>query len=48
MAPAAYCDAVPGYDHDSEQEAVLNHGDKIDERLAIVLFPEFHGIPYAR
>ena len=44
---AAYCDAVPGYDHNDEQEAVLRYGDKITEPFARVLFPEFESLPYA-
>ena len=44
---AAYCDAVPGYDHDSEQTAVLLHGEKLHEAFARVLFPEFNSLPYA-
>src|SRR5258706_4411049 len=44
---AAYCDAVPGYDHDDEQGAVLLHGDKLNETFARVLFPEFASLPYA-
>ena len=44
---AAYCDAVPGMDHDQEQEAVLAHGDKLSESVAVMLFPEFNGMPYA-
>jgi len=43
----AYCDAVPGNNHDLEQDDVRNHGDKLDESLARVLFPEFHQLPYA-
>lgn len=44
---AAYCDAVPGYDHDHEERAVLLRGDKLPERVAVALFPEFDGVPYA-
>lgn len=44
---AAYCDAVPGYDHDNEERAVLLRGDKLPERVAAALFPEFDGVPYA-
>jgi hypothetical protein len=44
---AAYCDAVPGYDHDNEQAAVLLHGGKLSERVARILFPEFADLPYA-
>ena len=43
----AYCDAVPGNDHDAEQQAVLDHGDKLGEDIARRLFPGYCGIPYA-
>lgn len=45
---AAYVDAVPGQNHDRELEAVLDHGDKLEENIARCLFPEFKAIPYAR
>ena len=44
---AAYIDAVPGYDHRTEHTAVLDHGSKLDESVARVLFPEFAEVPYA-
>jgi len=44
---AAYCDAVPGYDHNAEYDAVLANGDKLMEEIARVLFPMFDDIPYA-
>lgn len=44
---AAYCDAVPGYNHDREYEAVLKHGTKIPEKMARVLFPRMKEVPYA-
>lgn len=44
---AAYIDAVPGMNHAMEADAVLNHGDKLDERIARAVFPEFEGVPYA-
>lgn len=44
---AAYMDAVPGCNHDSEQEAVLRHGDKLLEETARFFFPEFDWVPYA-
>ncbi len=44
---AAYCDAVPGDDHDREEHAVLNHGTKVHEPWARVIFPEFDDVPYA-
>lgn len=44
----AYVDAVPGVNHDHEEGAVFDYGDKLDERLALAIFPRFEGIPYAR
>ena len=44
---AAYCDAVPGIDHSREMAEVLRAGDKLGERIARHLFPQFDGIPYA-
>jgi len=44
---AAYVDAVPGKSHAGEWEPVLEHGAKLDERLARVLFPEFDDLRYA-
>lgn len=43
----AYCDAVPGNHHDYEMSEVLDHGDKLGEEVARVLFPEMEGVPYA-
>ena len=43
----AYIDAVPGYDHNAERVGVLRHGSKLGERIALILFPQFEGIPYA-
>ncbi len=43
----AYCSAVRGYDHGLEQQAVLDHGDKLPERIARAIFPRFESIPYA-
>lgn len=45
---AAYCDAVPGFNHATEYDEVLKHGDKLMEEIARVLFPIFKDIPYAR
>lgn len=45
---AAYCNAVPGYSHQHEANAVLESGDKLPEGVARQLFPIFDGIPYAR
>lgn len=44
---AAYIDAVHGHDHDYEVRAVLDHGDKLPEEVARVLFPQFKEVPYA-
>lgn len=44
----AYIDAVPGKLHDVEQQYVLDRGDKMDEGMARMLFPEFNDLPYAR
>jgi hypothetical protein len=43
----AYVDAVPGLDHRRERDAVLDHGAKLDETMARILFPEFNEVPYA-
>ena len=45
---AAYCDAVPGENHDREECPVLDYGAKLDESLARLLFPQFDEVPYAR
>lgn len=45
---SAYCDAVPGWDHDFEWPAVLSNGDKLTEEVARALFPQFKDIPYSR
>lgn len=44
---AAYCDAVPGQCHRDEWQAVRDHGAKLDEAVARVLFPAFDEVPYA-
>ena len=44
---AAYVDAVPGYDHDQEWQAVLDHGSKLSEHVARAMFPQFKDVPYA-
>lgn len=43
---AAYIDAVPGQNHNNEWQQVRDHGDKISERVARVLFPEFDKLRY--
>ena len=45
---AAYIDAVPGRNHAHEEAAVLDHGTKLLEEVARVLFPQFDDIPYAK
>jgi len=44
---AAYVDAVPGWNHQAEEQHVLQHGDKLQESVARALFPNFEGVPYA-
>jgi hypothetical protein len=44
----AYCDAVPGRDHDVEWQQVLDRGCALQERHALAIFPEFEGVRYAR
>ncbi|KKL48670.1 hypothetical protein LCGC14_2323220 [marine sediment metagenome] len=44
---AAYCDAVPGDNHEVESIAVLENGGKLMEEVARVLFPIFEELPYA-
>jgi len=43
---AAYIDAVPGISHTLEIDHVLNHGDKLQEKVARVLFPEFRDLAW--
>ena len=43
----AYISNVPGHHHDVEKHGVLRHGEKLAEEIAVVLFPDFKGIPYA-
>ena len=45
---AAYIGAVCGKNHDVEFLQVLENGDKLPKEIAIVLFPEFASLPYAR
>lgn len=44
---AAYVDAVPGYDHSMEKQAVLDRGCKLPEVVARALFPGLEEVPYA-
>lgn len=43
----AYVDAVPGINHRREIDDVLRCGAKLDEAVALTLFPRFQGIEYA-
>lgn len=43
---SAYCHPVPGISHKDEVGLVLDHGDKVGEELARVMFPYMAGIPY--
>jgi hypothetical protein len=47
---SAYCDAVRGEDHDAEAEDMVRRGQasKLPHDVAIVLFPEFREVPYAK
>ena len=38
---AAYIGAVDGDSHDFEWQEVLDHGSKLSEKVAEVLFPDF-------
>ncbi len=42
----AYCDAVPGKNHDKELYAVARTGCKLHEPIAQSIFPSFANIPY--
>jgi hypothetical protein len=42
----AYIDAVPGQRHRDEYQAVLDHGEKLREDIARVMFPRID-LPYA-
>jgi len=43
----AYCDAVPGRNHDQEWQEVWDTGCQIPEAAARALFPLFKDVPYA-
>lgn len=43
----AYVGSVEGDDHKSEVGLVLDHGSKLPEPLAKLMFPLFDGVPYA-
>ncbi len=44
----AYCAPVPGERHEDEMQFVFDWGEAIPERIALAMFPDFKGIPYAR
>ena len=44
----AYCDAVPGKNHDDEWQEVVLQGCQVPEKMARVLFPRFSEMEYAR
>lgn len=44
----AYCGPVLGIRHSEEHQDVLEHGDKLSEKIALAIFLDFEGIPYAR
>lgn len=43
----AYIKDVPGENHEREIELVRKWGAKLREDLALFLFPQFRGTPYA-
>ena len=43
----AYIKGVPGENHKSELEMVKKWGSKLSESVALVIFPQFKGTPYA-
>lgn len=43
----AYCMGVPGINHKLESIAVVREGDKLPENIALAIFPEYTGVPYA-
>ena len=44
---AAYCDSVPGANHNCEFREVLRQGCKLQEHVARAVFPQFAEVPYA-
>ena len=44
---SAYVDAVPGYYHEAEADAVMSRGAKLPEPVARAVFPQFKDVPYA-
>ena len=43
---SAYCMNVPGCNHRLEYPEVLKYGDKLPEKVALALFPQFEGVFY--
>lgn len=43
----AYCNSTRGENHARETEGVLYDGDKLPHKIALAIFPEFEGVPYA-
>lgn len=43
----AYIGSVPGESHELELQDVRDRGNKLDEKIALAIFPHFKGIPYA-
>ena len=43
----AYIGAVPGESHLKEIQHVRKYGSKLSESIALTLFPQFKGVPYA-
>jgi len=43
----AYIKNVPGQRHIDELEEVKSWGSKLHERIALAIFPQFEGTPYA-
>ena len=42
----AYCRNVPGIRHEHEVADVLAWGDQLSQDVALMMFPEFEGVPY--
>lgn len=43
----AYIKGVPGISHMKELEIVKRWGSKLPENVALAIFPQFEGTPYA-
>jgi len=44
----AYCAPVAGVNHKEEIREVLRNGVEVYEEYAVVMFPIFEGVPYAK